>query len=163
MTGWKFERITTSLQLTDAVPPLFRDKFHEIKGLIEAWNAYMIDCFIPGRVSCLDEFISMWTSKWTCPGFMYILRKPHPMGNEYYSICCDVSEIMYRIELVEGKDEPTQRKKKKFSGDGKTAGLLLRWCGGIFGTSKVVILDWGFCVLWAWVKLKKIGCMRLHW
>ena len=115
MTGWKFERITSSLRLTDTPTPSYRDKFHEVRGLIDAWNEHMLDCFIPGWVSCLDESMSIWTSRWTCPGFMYIPRKPHPMGNEYHSICCTLSEIMFRIELVEGNDEPQQRGRKKFT------------------------------------------------
>jgi hypothetical protein len=28
------------------------------------------------------------------------------MGNEYHSICCGLSGIMYAIELVKGKDHP---------------------------------------------------------
>ena len=157
MTGWKFDQITSSLRLTNVPPPSYRDKFHKVRALIAAWNKHMTECFIPGWVSCLDESMSVWTSKWTCPGFMYVPCKPHPMGNEYHSICCGMSEIMYAIELVEGKDEPEERKNKKFSGDGKTAGLLLRLCEGIFGTGKVVVLDSGFCVLQALVELKKMG------
>ena len=36
------------------------------------------------------------------PGFMYVPRKPHPKRNEYHSICCSISGIMFGIELVEG-------------------------------------------------------------
>jgi Fe-S oxidoreductase len=35
-------------------------------------------------------------------------RKPHPMENEYHSMCCGLSGVMYLIELVEGKDRPQQ-------------------------------------------------------
>ena len=157
MTGWKFERITSSLRLTAAPRPSYCDKFHKVRSLIDGWNEHMKSCFIPGWVSCLDESISIWTSRWTCPGFMYVLRKPHPMGNEYNFICCGVSEIMFAIELVEGKDEPKEKKKKKFHKESKTAGLLLRLCEGIFGTGKIVILDSGFCVLLALIELKKMG------
>ena len=117
----------------------------------------MKECFIPGWVSCLDESMSIWTSKWTCPGFMYVPRKPHEMGNEYHSICCGVCEIMFGIELVEGKDTPRERAKPKFHLIGKTAGLLLRLCEGIFGTGKIVILESGFCVLQAIIELKNMG------
>ena len=56
-------------------------------------------------------------------------RKPHPMGNEYHSICCGLSGIMFAIELVEGKDSPKELKNSKpFDNLGKTAGLLLRLC-----------------------------------
>jgi len=64
--------------------------------------------FMPGWVNCLDESISKWLGKYTCPGFMCIPRKPWPFGNEYHTICCGVSGILYAAELVEGKDEPRQ-------------------------------------------------------
>ena len=64
---------------------------------------------------------------------------------------------MFAIEMVEGKDNPKQRGKSKYSENGKTGGLLLRLCEGIFNTGKVVILDSGFCVLLAIVALKKMG------
>jgi hypothetical protein len=35
---------------------------------------------------------------------MFVPRKPHPMGNEYHSVCCNAIGIMFGIELVEGKD-----------------------------------------------------------
>ena len=37
---------------------------------------------------------------WTCPGWMFVPRKPHPTGNEYHSICCGVSGIMYFCVLL---------------------------------------------------------------
>eukprot|EP00957_Ditylum_brightwellii_P020742 1563810-Ditylum_brightwellii.AAC.1 len=47
--------------------------------------------------------MSIWTSKWTCPGWMFVPRKPHPMGNEYHTIACGKSGILYGREIVEGK------------------------------------------------------------
>ena len=80
------------------------------------------------------------------------------MGNEYHSICCGLSGTMFGIELMEGKDTPKElRNTKQFDELGKTAGLLLRLCKGIFSTGKVVILDSGFCVLQAIIELKKKG------
>ena len=51
MTGWKFERITSSLRLINVPPPSYRDKLHEVRAIIKAWNEHMKDCFIPGWVS----------------------------------------------------------------------------------------------------------------
>ena len=36
MTRWKFNRITSSLQLMDTSTPPYRDKFHKVMGLITA-------------------------------------------------------------------------------------------------------------------------------
>ena len=45
---------------------------------------------------------------------MFVPRKPHPRGNEYHTVACGLSGILFAIELVEGKDEPRQRGTKKF-------------------------------------------------
>ena len=59
VSGWKFERITSSLRLTAAKRPSYRDEFHEVRDIIDAWNAHMKACFIPGWISCLDRSISI--------------------------------------------------------------------------------------------------------
>ena len=158
MTLARFEQITSSLTFTDIPFPQYTDKFHEVRQMIIEFNHHMKEVFIPSWVSCLDESISIWTSRWTCPGWMYVPRKPHPQGNEYHSIACGESGIMYRIELVEGKDRPQEKPTENFFEEhGKTASLLLRLTEGIFDTGKVVILDSGFCVLEALLILKKKG------
>ena len=55
--------------------------------MVEAWNNNMQKIFTPGWVSCLDESISVWTNKWAYPGYIFIPKKPYPMGNEYYLVC----------------------------------------------------------------------------
>jgi hypothetical protein len=88
---------------------------------------------------------------------MFVPRKPHPMGNEYHSICCGESGIMYAIELVEGKDEPREKPADDTAGFSRTTSLLLRLCRRLYGTGSVVILDSGFCVLEALCELRKRG------
>jgi hypothetical protein len=157
MSGRRFEAIIAALRFTATPAPTFQDKFHEVRDLIFAWNNNMTDTFSPSWVSCLDESMSKWTSRWTCPGFMYVPRKPWPMGNEYHSVCCALSGIMYSIELVEGKDRPRQLGPAQFDSLGKTVGLMWRMCKPIFHSGKVVILDSGFCVLQGIIELKKVG------
>lgn len=68
------------------------------------------------------------------------------MGNEYHSICCDESGIMFAVEMVEGKDRPPQLGRPEHGEHGVTAGLLMRpLTPAIWFTGKVVILDSGFC------------------
>ena len=137
--------------------PTFKNPFHEVSDLIDSWNSHTQECFSPGWVNCLDESMSVWTNRWTCPGWMFVPRKPHPMGNEYHSLCCGVSGIMYAIELVEGKDRPRELQAPKFSEFGKTTGLLLRLTDSIHHSGRVVIMDSGFCVLLALAKLASYG------
>ncbi|KAG7359040.1 transposase IS4 [Nitzschia inconspicua] len=135
MSKQRFDLILKSLRYTNRLAPAYKDKFHGIRQLIEAWNDNMIKKFRPSWVSCLDESMSPWTTRWTCPGWTYVPRKPTPMGNEYHSVCCGVSKIMWQIELVEGKDAPRERVPPANAGAGKTC----------------------FCVLQGLIELRKIG------
>jgi hypothetical protein len=76
---------------------------------------------------------------------------------------------MFLIEMVEGKDHPSQL-SELFSEAGKTGGLLLRMLQCYFATGHYVVLDGGFYVLRAIVALKKHGVfagalikMRWYW
>jgi hypothetical protein len=157
MSKRRFNAILAAIEYTDKEPPPYKDQFHYVHQLIAAWNENMARIFIASWVSCLDESMSPWTSRWTCPGWMFVPRKPHPMGNEYHSICCGLSGIMYTIELVEGKDEPAQKPRDETNTKGKTVGLRLRLTKSIVGRGMVVILDSGFCVLQGLIELWKVG------
>ena len=119
---------------------------------------HFTELFIPSWVSCLDESMSTWTNKYTCPSFVVCPQKPKDKGNEYHTICCGLTGIMFGWEIVEGKDRPRQRGKPEFEEQlGKTAGLLMHLCKPIFHTSKYIVLDSGLCVMSALIALKKVG------
>ena len=141
MTFKRFESIRRCIGYTNQDRPSFVDRFWEVRVMIEQWNAHMTTVFSPSWVSCLDESMSIWYSKWTCPGWMFVPRKPHPYGNEYHSISCGLSSIMYQVELVEGKEQPSVYKAMQKHPHGNTVGLLLRLCACLFGTRKLVVLD----------------------
>ena len=155
MSRNRFETILKSLTFTNDSPPPFKDPFWQIRNLQKAWNDNMAEVFRSGWITCLDESMSSWMNKYTCPGWMFVPRKPRPFGNEYHSICCGLSCIMFAVELVEGKDRPKElpspNKKEK------TAHLLLELCKSLWGSGKIVVLDSGFCVLMALIALKKVG------
>ena len=95
--------------------------------------------YIPSWVYCLDESVSIWINRWTCPGWIFIPRKPHPFGNEYHTIADGLNNILFWVEIVEGKDAPNI--PVEFEKKGKTAGLLLRLTKGIWQSGRVVILN----------------------
>lgn len=101
----RFEEILKAIRYTNMTTNR-PDKFFEVRQLQDEWNKNMTKNFIPSWVSCLDESMSMWTNPFSCPGFMYVPRKPHPFGNEYHSVCCGETQVMWQVELVEGKDSP---------------------------------------------------------
>jgi hypothetical protein len=153
----RFEVILLALTYTNEPPPAFKDKFWEVCQIITSWNTKMAKIFTPSWVLCLDESMSPWNNCWTCPGWMFVPRKPHPFGNENNSICCPETMIMYVIKIVEGSDTPSQRPQDPNKRLGKTVGLLLRLCKPIYSRGFVVILDSGFCVLRGIIELWKKG------
>ena len=157
MSRCRFESILKHLNFTTREIPPYKHPFYLVNDLIAAFNRHSQCCFSPGWVNCLGESMSVWTNMWTCPGWMYVPRKPHPTGNEYHSICCGVSGVMYAIELVEGKDRPRAQQHAKYSEHGKTTGLLLRLTDSIAHSGRIVIMDSGFCVLKALIKLASVG------
>ena len=116
----------------------------------------MTEQFTPSWVSCLDESMSTWTNKHSCPGWMFVPPKLWPFGNEYHTVCCSLSGILWQMELVEGKDSPSEI-VPKFHNKGKTVGLLLCVLEPIFAKGMNVILDSGFCVLKGIIELKNRG------
>jgi hypothetical protein len=157
MSGKRFTTILKALEFTLVEPPNYNDKFHQIRDLVDAWNKNMANNFCPGWINCLDESMSVWSNPWTCPGFMFVPRKPHPFGNEWHTICCRLSGILFAVELVEGKDAPPEKQRPEFDDLGKTVGLLLRLTRSLWNTAKVVVLDSGFCVLKGIIELRKKG------
>ena len=60
------------------LPPAFKNPFHQVnEELIDHFNSQTQPAFSPGWVSCLVESMSVWSNRWTCPGWMFVPRKPH--------------------------------------------------------------------------------------
>jgi hypothetical protein len=154
----RFDFITKNLIYNKAQKPTYKDPFFPIRQLQDKWNENMKSLFRPSWLVCLDESMSKWIQRWTCPGFVFCPRKPWPFGNEWHAIACSETTIIFFVELVEGKDRPQELGEKKYNeSGGKTVGLLLRMTESIWHSGKVVVLDSGFCVLQALIEIKKKG------
>ena len=81
MSGKRFKDITKALCLTSLDPLQFKDWFWEVSQMIRCWNLNMRPIFVPSWVSYLDESMFIWFDRWTCPGWMFLSWKPHPLGN----------------------------------------------------------------------------------
>ena len=88
---------------------------------------------------------------------MFVPRKPWSFGNEYHDACCASSDIIWAVDLHEGKGRPPELGQKEYDNQGKTIGTLLCLTMPIWGGGNVLVLDSGFCVLQAIVELKKRG------
>ena len=116
----------------------------------------MAQHFLPSWINVLDEYMMEWFNKWD-PGFMCVGHKLHPFGNERHTICCALTSIMWRAQIIEGKDRPTELSKKKWEDLWKTVGLMLLVCEPIFSTGKCVVLNNVFCVSKGIIHLLEIG------
>jgi hypothetical protein len=155
MSRDRFDSILAALRYTDEEVG-YVDGFLEMRKIEERWNQNMEDEFDPSWMNVLDESMMEWFNKYA-PGFMCVGRKPHPFGNERHTICCGTTTIMWRAQIVEGKDRPQQRGPKEYNELGKTVGLMLRMCKPIFGAGKAVVFDSGFCVAKGIVELAARG------
>ena len=159
----RFLKISAAITYTTKPPPLFVDKFHDVRQMLDSFNQHYEDNYIPSWMNCLDESMSSWLNQY-CPGFMYVPRKPHPSGNEYHSIADgdQGKPIMWRVKLQEGKDRPMDSNNKprfptEFENNSKTSALMLYMTKPIHNTGKVVTMDSGFCVAAGILALHHVG------
>ena len=90
--------------------------------MLACWNKIMAKMFLPSWMNCIDESMSKWVNEYTCPGFMFVPHKPWSFGNEYHDAGGAESDIIWLLELWEGKDQPPQLNNKPFDDLGKTVG-----------------------------------------
>ena len=67
---------------------------------------------------------------------MFVPHKPHPFGNECKKIVCAEYNVIYNIEIVEGKDQPRVMGKKEFGEKGVMDGLTVSMKNTLWGTGK---------------------------
>lgn len=118
----RFEEITSHLKINTFSEG--SDQLQPLRDIFSAITAHMHEVFQPGWLICVDESMIVWTNKWTAPGaWMYVNRKPHPMGFEVRDLACGTSRIVFSLELQEGAGA-----KRLYDKHGKMAGCVLRLC-----------------------------------
>ena len=147
MSHTRFELILQHIKYTKLNPPTYKDRFWEVCEMLDKWNKNMATNFVPSWINCIDESMSKWLNEYTCPGYMFVPCKPWPFGNENHDAGCADSNIIWSLELLEGKDRPLQLNKKQFDDLGKTVGTLLRLTEPVWGSGKVFILIVGSAFL----------------
>ena len=159
MTRSQFEEILLNICYTNEEPPVLLDRFWEVCSLIAAWNSNMATQFTPSCINAIDESMSKWLNEYTCPRFMCVPRKPWKFSSEYHDAGCIMSDVIWQVDFLEGKDHPQHMDKKEYDELGATVGMLLCLMKPIHCCGKVFVLDSGFCVLKALVELKKKGVL----
>ena len=108
-----FISITSATRFTNKPSPSFLDKFHDVRQMINNLNVHYLENYTPSWISCLDESMNSFLDR-SCPGFMSVPRKIHPLGNGYHSIVdrYEGNPMMYWIKIQEGKDRPKDENGK---------------------------------------------------
>ena len=109
-----FKEILNCISCTSNNPPETLDRFWEVRELIGVWNKNMGEMFIPSWINTIDESMLKWLNEYTCPGFMCVPRKPWRFGNEYHDARCALNDIIWQVDLWEGKDCPHQLVTEKY-------------------------------------------------
>ena len=88
-------------------------------------------------------------NKFMCPDFFLCPCQPNPKGNEYHTICCGESGILYGWEIVQVRDHTIPKGRSEFETitNMKTSGIMFRLTRALWSTGKAVIMDIGLCVL----------------
>ena len=118
-----------------------------VRELIDGFNKNMENVFILGWIVCVDESMVVLYNKYA-PGWIVIKRKPHPMSNEYLTTACCQTNIIFWMELVEGKDIPKEGEYKEMEFEeefgSKVAALVMKMTRSVWKTGRTVIIDSGF-------------------
>ena len=85
----------------------------------------------PSWIDVIDKIMMEGFNKYA-PGFMCVGHKPHTLGNERHTIYCGLTSILWRSQIVEGKDFPRPIGQKEYNNFGKIVSLILRMCRPIF-------------------------------
>ena len=101
----RFETSFATFHTLIRMSPPYNDKLFHMRQMEDACNANVTKVFEPSWVSVLYKIMQEWISKYTCPAWVYVGRKPYPFGNERHTIACGLSTIMWFAEIVEGIDE----------------------------------------------------------
>jgi hypothetical protein len=144
MTRDRFNDILRSFKLCEDDPDS-ADELTPIRAFIDAFNANMVRVFSPGWNVVVDESMSKWTSRHTLPNWMYVARKPTPMGQEWHDMADGSTNILFVLEPVESADRQKQKAYVREAG-GSMAALLLRMteCAGLWHSGRVVVGDSAF-------------------
>ena len=53
-------------------------------------------------------------------------HKPHHFGIKYHNIVCELSKVIYHVDIIDCKDRPRGMVQKEFHEKGEMAGLTVR-------------------------------------
>ncbi|KAK3252459.1 hypothetical protein CYMTET_38242 [Cymbomonas tetramitiformis] len=138
--------------LPEGIPP--DDAFRQVRRFIDGLNKHWRTVFTPGTKLTIDESMIKWLSRYLCPGWVKVGRKPDSMGHELKTLVDSTSRILFQFELQEGKEYDN---RKKFVAEyGATCAMVLRMLEPFKSTGRIVIGD-------SWFGSTKTALLLYEW
>ena len=81
MSGCHFKFFLSHSPSSLTTPPQYHNCSWEVWPMLAAFKKHFTEAFIPFWMTCLELSMSTWNSQWTCPGWEFSPRKPHPQCN----------------------------------------------------------------------------------
>ena len=136
------------------------DPWLPIRHFISAFNANMEARVVPGYKLCVDESMCSWRGRQGdalggMPHVTKIPRKPQGVGGELKDIADVASNLLLRIELVEGKD--VMRAKEFAVEYGAGTSTCLRLTRPWWGSNRLVCGDSAFASVKTSLALRQRG------
>ena len=134
-----------------------------MRNMEEAWNKNMAEKFNPSWINVRDENIMNWYNKFY-PGFMSVVQKTYPFGNERHTICCGITSILWRSQIIEVKDILAQLVPKLHLNLGRNVELVLWILKPVILYCKICCdRQWFSCCKWDYCTCGKgILCQSSH-
>ena len=117
----------------------------------------------------VDEIMSSWRGaegKYSAEGLPHvtkIARKPEGVGAEMKAVADGESNIMLRLDIMEGKERQAQKPFADIGSEGTA--ITLRLCSPYFGSGRVIHADSAFSSVRTCLKLREhglhfMGCVK---
>ena len=69
--------------------------------------------------------MSKWMKNLKRAGFIVVPINSFSCGKKFHSICCSSSGLLFELDIVEGKDYPSESTSKEHYHKGKNVGLYI--------------------------------------
>jgi hypothetical protein len=143
LTRDRFVKLRRALDCEDNENPT--DPWRCIRPFVNAYNENRERSVRPGQHMVVDEMMSFWDGSnalYDAQGLPHLSvekRKPRDRGTEFKGICDGESNIMMRIEILEGKERMAT---KRFCDEwGPSVACTMRLATPWAGTGRVIIGD----------------------
>jgi hypothetical protein len=121
----EFRRFLPEIWVNEAVKDV--DPWYKSYTVIDEFNNIWRTSIICSRWKVADESMSAWRPRTTAlgglPNISFVVRKPEPLGTEFKTSACPITEVMTMMEIQRGKEG---MKDKRYNRElGVTTGCTL--------------------------------------